>query len=335
MNKRSKGIDFLKCICCYMVVCVHTKEYAQTWEYVIIICQIAVPCFFMITGYFYDDVVNAGKGKKQIKKIAGLVVWSNVLYFIYNAFWAIRDNNFFIWLKNYFAPGEIISRKLLQGAVVSGHLWYLSALLIALLIIYFANKIKKNMYVLIPLLYLAGVLLGKYSFLFNGEIYSIVWSRNFLFTGLPFFLLGNLIRKKENAVIMIKIVKYRYILLATTILMLFLEKGIINEYNSNGDMFIFTGIVAVIFFITIKNTHSSFGNVLKMFTHIGRDYSTYIYIFHFMILSIISIIIEKLDIARNNLLFEFTVATICFLISLLVSAMIRWVITHKRKRKLK
>ena len=44
--------------------------------------RVAVPIFFMITGYFYSDTIKRHRECVQIKKIALLVVEANLFFFL-------------------------------------------------------------------------------------------------------------------------------------------------------------------------------------------------------------------------------------------------------------
>lgn len=59
-NERSRvdSIDILKAICAFLIVCIHVPFPGNIGEYVTTLARIAVPIFFMITGYFYSGVVK-------------------------------------------------------------------------------------------------------------------------------------------------------------------------------------------------------------------------------------------------------------------------------------
>ncbi len=50
---RYDGLDVLKCICAFLVVCIHAAFLGDVGKIVEVIARIAVPIFFMITGFFY------------------------------------------------------------------------------------------------------------------------------------------------------------------------------------------------------------------------------------------------------------------------------------------
>ena len=55
---------------------------------------------------------------------------------------------------------------------------------------------REKLYILIPVLLLASLLLGKYSILVFGEAFPLCIARNFLFATTPYFLLGDLLHPR-------------------------------------------------------------------------------------------------------------------------------------------
>lgn len=57
-NNRQYNIDILRLICALLVVCIHCTNYSLR-EYILPITRIAVPIFFIISGYFlYSDNIS-------------------------------------------------------------------------------------------------------------------------------------------------------------------------------------------------------------------------------------------------------------------------------------
>lgn len=63
-GKRNKGIDILRLICAFLVVCIHAHFPGIVGEYVKAIARVAVPIFFICTGYFLPaTLVQITEGK--------------------------------------------------------------------------------------------------------------------------------------------------------------------------------------------------------------------------------------------------------------------------------
>ena len=51
-QSRADNIDILKAICAFLIVCIHVPFPGRVGAYFTALTRIAVPVFFMITGYF-------------------------------------------------------------------------------------------------------------------------------------------------------------------------------------------------------------------------------------------------------------------------------------------
>lgn len=71
--RRYDGIDILKAICAFLIVCIHCPFPGEVGWYVVALARIAVPIFFMITGFFYDGTVTRNDRGKKMKKMAVLL----------------------------------------------------------------------------------------------------------------------------------------------------------------------------------------------------------------------------------------------------------------------
>ncbi len=60
-TNRVEGLDSLKAICAFMVVCIHAPFPGKAGEYIVMLSAIAVPIFFMITGYFWHGIAEKNK----------------------------------------------------------------------------------------------------------------------------------------------------------------------------------------------------------------------------------------------------------------------------------
>lgn len=173
-NERNNSLDALKTICAFLVICIHVPFPGIVSEIITSLARIAVPIFFMITGYFYNKTDK--KPFKQIKKVIILIILSNLLYFIPDI---LKNEN----ISTVFSLKNILSFIIFNESPFAGHLWYLNALLYVLIIVYFADKLKvrKFLYYAIPILLAIDLILGKYSILLFGQQFPYIIIRNFLF----------------------------------------------------------------------------------------------------------------------------------------------------------
>lgn len=54
--ERFVGMDILKFLCAFLIVCIHRPFVGTAGAYFTALTRIAVPIFFMITGYYYEDL---------------------------------------------------------------------------------------------------------------------------------------------------------------------------------------------------------------------------------------------------------------------------------------
>ena len=83
-SNRNESIDILKAICALLIVCIHIQVPNPLNLLLLPVTRIAVPIFFMITGYYYDFNAEKKKKNRQIIHIIKLVIGANLFYFFYN-----------------------------------------------------------------------------------------------------------------------------------------------------------------------------------------------------------------------------------------------------------
>jgi len=290
---RKDGLDILKLICAFFIICIHKPFYGEIGKYIVAISRCAVPIFFMITGFFYKRTIDNGNENKQLIKILKLFWLSNLLYFIYNIVnYMMRNVKINVLLENIFSLNSIKNMLIFNESSIASHLWYLHALLYVLIIMKFINKYDKYkaLEVATPFLLLTDLVLGKYSLVFLKTEIPFIYVRNFLFVGLPYFCIGNYIHKiLESKKLDNK--KYLLLLILTFSVTTILERYILVEFNVNAvrDHYISSTFLAIFLFMYFLNYNVSDRNfITKGLSKIGRSCSTKIYIFHVIIINILT-----------------------------------------------
>ena len=209
MNKPKKygGLDYFRIIAAVMVVAIHTSPLSIFGEradviFTRIICRVAVPFFFMVSGYFlYED---HSKMKEKVHrsaiKTAKLYIIAILLYLpinIYNGYLSSKP-----LLTN------IIKDVLFNGSFY--HLWYLPAAIIGvyLTLVLFSTRNDKLALLLAFGLYTIGLLGDSYYGIIANldpikELYDIMfrfsdYSRNGIFYAPVFLVLGGLISRHRK-----------------------------------------------------------------------------------------------------------------------------------------
>ena len=158
-KNRVDNIDVLKAICAFGVVCIHVPFPGTIGEYFTTLTRIAVPIFFMITGYFYPNVERSSGKIKQIKKILILMIKANLIYFLWNIVYAAIGQNIEFYLKDTFTLKNLRDFLLFNESPLREHLWYLGAIFYVLVIAFVVDRLKcrKLLYILTPILLLGDL----------------------------------------------------------------------------------------------------------------------------------------------------------------------------------
>lgn len=78
-NSRKDSFDVVKCFAAFFVVQLHTIP-ATVCPLLNVIARLAVPLFFLITGYYYTSIVEKGKYGVQLKRsFVGYCIFSVLL----------------------------------------------------------------------------------------------------------------------------------------------------------------------------------------------------------------------------------------------------------------
>lgn len=196
---RAENIDVLKAICAFLVVCIHVPFPGKMGAYFTTLTRVAVPIFFMITGYFYSDIVAQLNQKKQQKKICFLLVQANIIFFIWNiTLNLLKRYNLVAYVQSVFTRKNILKFLLLNESPLAGHLWYLGAIFYVLVIVWLVNMLncRKLLCYMTPILLIADLLFGKYSLLVFHREFPYILVRNFFCVGIPYFCIGDYVRQK-------------------------------------------------------------------------------------------------------------------------------------------
>lgn len=296
-NKDRKiGLDILKFIVAFLVVCIHAPFEGESGKYIIAISRCAVPVFFMITGFFYSEQMDSSKFNKQILKVLKLCIISNIFFILFRIVLCLIDGNSCILLfKNIFNRTAITNFILYNESPIYFHLWYLNALLYVLIIMKFVTKYNlfKFMYIITPILLMFDLIYGKYSLVLIHKEIPYIHTRNFLFVGIPYFCVGNCINKKiyckikENS--NRKYILFIIFFISTTIF----ERYVLVYFNVNAvrDHYIsstFLSIFLLLFFLLYKNKKNVTNNSENCIAKLGREYATLIYILHPVVIEILN-----------------------------------------------
>lgn len=195
---RIKSWDAFKWLAAFLVVAIHTSPLESIWPYgdfllTRIAARLAVPFFFMLTGYFTVEV------KKTEKKLLLLYLGVTCLYLP-------------VQIYKYMGGETFTAVRILKDIFFNGtfyHLWYLPACMLGLVLMTLFLKCgKENAVVISILLYVIGLLGDSYfglvrlspvlSKVYDGMFTCFSYTRNGIFMAPLFLLLGRLFREQEK-----------------------------------------------------------------------------------------------------------------------------------------
>ncbi len=331
---RHSGFDFLKYICAFMVICIHMSYRGRTT--LDPLTRVAVPVFFMISGYYYTSMKQRGRILHQVKRLFLLSLSANIGFILFDAL--------LLFFKGLPLSGAVspwlrtdtwINFLFFNIPPIWTHVWYLSALLYVYLLIFLFERIlpRKILYFFIPVLLCANLILGTYlPFLVKAAL-PLQWSRNFFFLGLPCFLLGDLICQKKDQ---IKVGNLFLILLGIVSgLICVLESKFLYSLKLciNKDFFIGTIFMALSLFLLAGRCHDICSKkLLCRISFMGKEFSLMIFILHPVIIRIVSEIVAITEpvFPGINTLYFYTGPFLILLLSSLAAAGIR-LLTRKIK----
>lgn len=286
MNKiRYSSIDTIRFILACCIVMIH-NPYGYTKNPLLdVVLRMAVPIFFMISGYFNvtSDDKAAAKNIAAVKRTLKLVVIANVLYF----FWGIYMNMYSLksFLGYVFWPGNIVNFVVFNESPVKAHLWFLSALLMCYAIMYVSAKLKlgKKIYLLIFSGLFVMILCEFDNILIGRDIY-VIYYRNCWFFGIAYFLVGRWLRENEDKVKEFagKLTLWKAI--AVTVISFGIALGMRRFTGANEMYTVMLPLEVILMSLAVKNT--SFGQN-TVFEKLGREYSLPLYIVHPIVCDII------------------------------------------------
>lgn len=270
-------------------------------EYFTSLTRIGVPIFFMITGFFYSYPT----AKRQIKKILVLFISSNLLYLLWKIALTAVKGEISRFLSKIFTVKNMVKFLLLNESYLQSHLWYLGAILYVLILVTMIFrleqkhrwKLKKALYILVSFLLLGDLVLGKYSLLLLHQEFPYIIVRNWLFVGLPYFTIGMWLKEHLEYVETKARKNKLFAIISVTTITTLIERYMLvtNNLNPTRDHYLSTTFLAIsvfLFFLFYISPKKS------MLSRIGKQDSTWIYILHPILITILDTAMKHIGIGE-------------------------------------
>ena len=308
-----QNLNILKYISAILIIILHLRPFLNFSDeldlaFNNIITRICVPIFFVITGYFVakKEKNNGNYIKDYIKKIIPLYLFWSLLYvpvIISTIIEYLPSISIYISKININPIALIVISILLLPIIllialcytgVYYHLWYFPALIFSLLVL---SKWKKKLNIKFLLIISFMLLLFGATETYYGILpssiknllsyyYNIFFTtRNFLFFGLFYVVLGYQLGKKEKIYS-----KYCFVKLIVSFFLLTFEAILLhdsNRLNSN----ILLSCVPLTYYLFISSIYIT--NNMKLKFQFG-NYSKYYYLIHPMIIFYLSLIFKNI-----------------------------------------
>lgn len=349
--ERNYALDYFKFWAIFFVVSVHTGPFIGTkvlsidGEYINFIintfARFGVPFFFVVSGFLFGQkiliTINTKEYfKRYLKKILKLFIYWYIFYVMYNFTLIIvkailKGISLKEEIVNYFTSFIGVKESMLfiiYGGIAgpnTNHLWYLSALIWCIIIVYIFDKINQlNILLFISfLLNVIGLFGQTYAGILDLELFGYnVQTRDAVFFGLFYTTLGcyfafnyNWIKQKTDR------------LKSSTFIALFFVFSIIqigervmahifweNEIRAE-DFYLSTiFLTTCLFLFVMKNGHIGKKSIL---TKVGKN-SVGIYVSHALFINLTFAIFEFLGIdIRESIIFHLLFTPFVFVISYL------------------
>lgn len=277
-DERQSGLDVLKCMAALFVVCIHFGTAPMNP-----VVRVAVPIFFVISGYYYPTLTARGRFWRHMGKLLAMTLCASSLYGVYTLIALTGEGTLGDWAAQTFTPGSLAWKVALNHDLFepySYHLWYFYAALYGLATLWLSDKLgfTKVLYALAPFLLL--------TLCWSYYAHLSVYFRNWLFFGLPCLLAGRWLGENRTRSLpfladgkktsLCALLAFALICLENlTIFLLYGEDGKRHE------IYLFSLPLAMLLFLmALRHPRLGRGGILA---HIGQRHSANIYIVHILI----------------------------------------------------
>lgn len=317
-KQRLHLMDDLKLLSSYFVVFIHCEFPGVFGVIFKTLARFAVPYFFLCSGYF----LYGAQPESIIKKLLRTVKMFLITYLIYILIDVASYMNkhdlegLFAYFHNFLEFEKLGKFILFNQPPMYIHLWYLIALFYVYAIYYYIVKYNVSDFLTMAsavILLFLHLLIAHILLVFEIS-FSSCYIRNFLFVGYPFVSIGRMMKKYQD--------KFPKLRGKTIIFLLFFGSicSLISRFVVGNKSLPFGAIVVSITLMFVVITAN---NLQKPKVANAGIYSTYIYLFHILVIRCYSMWVYKMGI-ENGLLVDLAPVFVCILAT--VFAIIVWML---------
>ena len=289
MKSRNYSLDFMKFFCITAIVCIHLAPFSGSKLGIIIntVCRAALPLIFICSGYLFLSKFSKEHSKKYFYKMLKLFIISNILYLLLLIFINILFHNGIRSTIYYYFSNLKLTDFYYGDGMIEFHLWYLTAMVLIVPMMYFTVKYNliNKILILSGILNISGIFIYNCGYLKN--------NRDAIFFALFYCTLGMYLKTKEE-IIKEKLnnkINYRYLLLILLFTLTSVIERFIYDYVfiKTGDIYISTIPLSILIFILCITKIKEKDNIL---CKVGRK-SFGIYVVHIGAINIVNIFLYK------------------------------------------
>lgn len=211
-NEINLNLNFFKLMCAFLVIMIHVNVFYNESQilnfiFVQVFPRIAVPFFFMISGYFFKNGLLKRETKQdqevylktKIMKLIKMYTLVSLLYFFIELLGSLDQ----VFNKDFLI--SYIFKFFIDG--VYYHLWFFIALIYYTILYYKLEKYQMFLYCISIFCYIIGLFFHAYSFVVKDiSIFKFIFSHVYLYDnfrriityGFPFYILGTQISAWKN-----------------------------------------------------------------------------------------------------------------------------------------
>jgi len=265
-KQRNHYFDLLKYLLFILVVLIHNPLPGNIGGALTAIARSAVPAYIAISGYF-----SKGVGKKYLKKGLNFLR----IFFVMNLIWFViytlisysPYRELAMWAKLAVNPKNVLECLLFGSAFGNEYLWYLHAIGMIYITVYFVDKFQLNkvIYQCFPFLILLNWIMSEGTLLILGKNVQPFLYRNWMIEGIGFYYMGKwMIGQECNR-------RFSYVMLVVGSVMTIVEYSICGRAELYfGNLLMVYGMLALGKSIYLKD------NILSM---IGSKHSLHLYLY--------------------------------------------------------
>ncbi|MCM1289536.1 MAG: acyltransferase [Corallococcus sp.] len=278
-NSKSSRIVWLDIFKIFLIILVIGIHFYDDFRFAALY-RMAVPAFFMISGYFLyssDKDTEYARSKRFVIGSAKYLLLGLLIYVIYDfVMTLVYGDSLADMFENLFYDSFFQDFFVFNKYITSGyHLWFLIALFVVSLIHFVIVKFGKTKwyYFIVPICFAVSLFFGGYLDLFDRAV-RLYYRRNALFMGLPAVATGYLLGKHKNALCPQNRYKWIYLVLGIAFFFLqYFENMIVEmEYYVTS---VLCSACLVVFFTNLKPTENT-----AYYKYFGRNMSFYLYVIH-------------------------------------------------------